>query len=90
MYIYEKSINRPVEVWGHCICCAHVGPVHGSWLERCLSNYGEQIISFFKHIVHFYINVAACNDIYLLVSRWYASDSILTVLCVHMKLHGKS
>ena len=37
------------------------GSGKGAWLELSLSNYGKQIFSFFKPIVHFYINVAALS-----------------------------
>ena len=37
------------------------GSGEGARLELSLSNYGKQIFSFFKPIVHFYINVAALS-----------------------------
>ena len=45
------------------------GSEEGGWLELSLSNYGKQIFSFFKPIVHFYIKVTARDSNWNFVAR---------------------
>ena len=96
--VYLWVINQSTcRVWGHCLCCAHYC-LHknspkwvqwrsgdGAWLDLTLSNYGQQIFSIFKPILHFYINVAALITFERHVPACQtpvsvSADSILTVL----------